>query len=188
LLRQARLDGRHIDPTDLTTALDDIHRESDRMRRLVEDLLLLARADADAGSDPDKTAPIRRELVRLDEIASEAVRSAEALASGQVLELEAPRGVEVDGDSDRLHQLVMILLDNAIRHTPSGGTIRVARPMVRRASPSATKGKGSPPSTYRTCSSGSTGPMERAAGLQVARGWGWLSPRPFVGLTAATSR
>jgi signal transduction histidine kinase len=126
LLRQVRLDGRHLDPADLTTALDDIHRESDRMRRLVEDLLLLARADADAGSDPDKTAPIRRELVRLDEIASEAVRSAEALASGQVLELEAPRGVEVDGDSDRLHQLVMILLDNAIRHTPSGGTIRVA--------------------------------------------------------------
>jgi len=126
LLRQSRLDGRHLDPTDLTTALDDIHRESDRMRRLLEDLLLLARADADAGNHPDKTAPIRRELVRLDEIASEAVRSAEALASGQLLELEAQRDVEVQGDPDRLHQLVMILLDNAIRHTPSGGTIRVA--------------------------------------------------------------
>jgi signal transduction histidine kinase len=127
LLRQVRLDGRRLDPTDLTSALDDISRESDRMRRLLEDLLLLARADADAGNQPpDKTAPIRRELVRLDEIASEAVRSAEALASGQVLELEAPRGVEVQGDFDRLHQLVMILLDNAIRHTPSGGRIRVA--------------------------------------------------------------
>src|SRR5215203_921774 len=87
LLRQARLGGRGLDPTDLTTALDDIRRESDRMRRLLDDLLLLARADADAGSQPpDKTAPIRRDLVRLDEIASEAVRSAEALASGQVLE------------------------------------------------------------------------------------------------------
>src|SRR5215204_3431431 len=96
LLRQVRLDGRRLDPTDLTSALDDISRESDRMRRLLEDLLLLARADADAGNQPpDKTAPIRRELVRLDEIASEAVRSAKALASGQVLELEAPRGVEV---------------------------------------------------------------------------------------------
>jgi two-component system OmpR family sensor kinase len=126
LLRQARLDGRRLDQTDLTAALDDIRRESDRMRRLLEDLLLLARADADAGSDPDKTAPIRRELVRLDEIASETVRSAEALASGQVLELEAPRAVEVHGDSDRLYQLVMILLDNAIRHTPPGGRIRVA--------------------------------------------------------------
>jgi signal transduction histidine kinase len=83
-------------------------------------------ADADAGSQPDKTAPIRRELLRLDEIASEAVRSAAALAAGQVLELEAPRGVKVHGDFDRLHQLVMILLDNAIRHTPAGGRIRVA--------------------------------------------------------------
>src|SRR5829696_5732234 len=127
LLRQVRLDGRRLDQADLTSALDDISRESDRMRRLLEDLLLLARADADAGNQPpDKTAPIRRDLVRLDEIASEAVRSAEALASGQVLELEAPRGVEVQGDFDRLHQLVMILLDNAIRHTPSGGRIRVA--------------------------------------------------------------
>jgi two-component system OmpR family sensor kinase len=126
LLRQVRLDGRRLDPTDLTSALDDIRRESDRMRRLLEDLLLLARADADAGSNPDKTAPIRQELVRLDGIASEAVRSAEALASGQVFELEAPRRVEVHGDSDRLHQLVVILLDNAIRHTPSGGRIRVA--------------------------------------------------------------
>ena len=126
LLRQARLGGRSLDPTDLTTALDDIRRESDRMRRLLDDLLLLARADADSGKDPAGTAAIRRERVQLDEIAAEAVRSAEALASGQVLELEAPRGVEVPGDPDRLHQLVMILLDNAIRHTPPGGRIRVA--------------------------------------------------------------
>ena len=126
LLRQARLGGRSPDPTDLTTALDDIRRESDRMRRLLDDLLLLARTDADAGKDPAGTAPVRRERVRLDEIAVEAVRSAEALASGQVFELEAPRGVEVPGDPDRLHQLVMILLDNAIRHTPPGGRIRVA--------------------------------------------------------------
>jgi heavy metal sensor kinase len=126
LMRQARLGGRGLDPSDLTAALDDIRRESDRMRRLLDDLLLLARADADAGNDLEGTAPIRRERVRLDEIATEAVRSAEALASGQLLELEAPRGVEVPGDPDRLHQLVMILLDNAIRHTPPGGRIRVA--------------------------------------------------------------
>jgi two-component system, OmpR family, sensor kinase len=126
LLRQARLGGRGLDPTDLTTALDDIRGESDRMRRLLDDLLLLARADADSGKDPAGAAAIRRERVQLDEIAAEAVRSAEALATGQVFELEAPRGVEVPGDPDRLHQLVMILLDNAIRHTPPGGRIRVA--------------------------------------------------------------
>jgi two-component system OmpR family sensor kinase len=126
LLRQSRLSGRELGATDLAPALDDIRRESDRMRRLLDDLLLLARADADAGKDPADTTTIRHETVRLDEIAADAVRSAAALASGQVLELEAPRGVQVPGDPDRLHQLVMILLDNAIRHTPPGGRIRVA--------------------------------------------------------------
>jgi signal transduction histidine kinase len=126
LLRQSRLSGRELGATDLAPALDDIRRESDRMRRLLDDLLLLARADADAGKDPADTTTIRHETVRLDEIAADAVRSAAALASGQVLELEAARGVQVPGDPDRLHQLVMILLDNAIRHTPPGGRIRVA--------------------------------------------------------------
>ena len=126
LLRQARLGVRGLDPADLMPALDDIRGESDRMRRLLDDLLLLARADAVSGDDAPDSAPIRRQRVRLDEIAAEAVRSAEVLASGQLLELEAPRGVEIPGDADRLHQLVMILLDNAIRHTPPGGHIRVA--------------------------------------------------------------
>ena len=94
------------------------------MRRLLDDLLLLARADASNG--PEDTALFRRDRVYLNEIAAEAVRSAEVLATGQTLELEAPRNVEIAGDGDRLHQLLMILLDNAIRHTPPTGRIRVA--------------------------------------------------------------
>ncbi|MCA9879037.1 MAG: sensor histidine kinase, partial [Thermomicrobiales bacterium] len=64
--------------------------------------------------------------VSLDVIASDAVRSAGALAHGQMLELEAPRPVSVTGDPDRLRQLILILLDNAIRHTPPTGHVRVA--------------------------------------------------------------
>ena len=84
----------------------------------------------------------------------------------------------------------MILLDNAIRHTPSGGRIRVAVAAARR--PGAhrrprRRGRGSPQSTFRTCSSGSTGPMERAAAPQAVQDWGWRSPRPFAGRTAAIS-
>ena len=116
LLRQVRLGRRDLDPTELTPALDDIRRESDRMRRLLEDLLLLARADADAGMSPWATT-IHHEPVRLDEIAAEAMRCAAALATAQDLELEAPRPVEILGDPDRLHQLAMILLDDAIRGT-----------------------------------------------------------------------
>jgi heavy metal sensor kinase len=124
LTRQARLGSRGLDPTDLTLSLDDIRRESDRMRRLLDDLLLLARADS--GSESADPIPMRRERVRLDDVAATAVRSAESLSAEHMLELEAPRSVEVAGDPDRLHQLVMILLDNAIRHTPPGGRIRVA--------------------------------------------------------------
>ena len=124
LTRQARHGVGGLAHMDLTPALDDIRRESDRMRRLLDDLLLLARADASNG--PVDTALFRRDRVLLNEIAADAVRSAEVLASGHTLELEAPRSVEIPGDADRLHQLVMILLDNAIRHTPPPGRIRVA--------------------------------------------------------------
>ena len=124
LTRQARHGVGGLANMDLTPALYDIRRESDRMRRLLDDLLLLARADASNG--PVDTTLIRRDRVLLNEIAADAVRSAAALASGHTLELEAPRSVAISGDADRLHQLVMILLDNAIRHTPPPGRIRVA--------------------------------------------------------------
>lgn len=124
LSRQAQLPGRHLAAADLVSALDDIRRESDRMRRLLDDLLLLARTDA--GKNPGEMTLARHENVQLDVIAEEAVRSAAALTSGQLLELEAPRRIEIEGDPDRLHQLLMILLDNAIRHTPAGGRVRVA--------------------------------------------------------------
>ena len=124
LMRQTRPDARPLAADDLAPALDDIRRESDRMRRLLDDLLLLARGDA--GHDALGAAPEKREVVRLDAAAAEAVRSAQALASGQIIELEAPRAIELTADGDRLHQLLMILLDNAIRHTPPEARIRVA--------------------------------------------------------------
>lgn len=124
LSRQVRSSRLGLAPSDLGDSLDDIKRESDRMRRLLDDLLLLARADA--GNDSAPATGIKRESIRLDEVAAEAVRSAETIATGQIIELEAPRGILIHGDRDRLHQLLMILLDNAVRHTPSGGRIRVA--------------------------------------------------------------
>ncbi len=124
LSRQTRHGSRALLTGDLEPALDDIRVESDRMRRLLDDLLLLARSDSGEGS---RVAPISTEsAVRLDAIASDAVRSAASLTQGQVLELEAPRPVLLAGDPDRLRQLIMILLDNAIRHTPPGGHVRVA--------------------------------------------------------------
>lgn len=124
LSRQTRNGSRVLMSGDLTPALDDIRVESDRMRRLLDDLLLLARSDAGEGARP---FPVTHTPgVRLDAIASDAVRSASSLTQGQIVELEAPRPVVVNGDPDRLRQLIMILLDNAIRHTPTGGHVRVA--------------------------------------------------------------
>ena len=160
------------------------------MRRLLDDLLLLARADAESGNAPAAT-PRSARSVRLDEIAAEAVRSAEALASGQVLELEAPRGVEMQ----RRRRPPPPTPDDPARQRhpayPARGRIRVAvaatsgwpgahrRPRRR--------GRDRRRSTCRTSSSGSIGPMGRVAALQEGQDWGWPSPRPSFAPTAARS-
>ena len=120
LTRQARAGSFGPVGDDLATALDDIGRESARMGRLLEDLLLLARTEA-----PPDAAPRAREPVRLDEIAREAVRTAGALVAGQTLTIAADEPITVLGDADRLLQLVLILTENALRHTPAGGDVSV---------------------------------------------------------------
>ncbi len=117
LARQAAVAGGPA--TDFAEALDDLRRESARMSRLIEDLLTLARTEA----LPDDTA--RRQPVRLDVIALDVTRTATSLADGHHMTVTASQPVTVLGDRDRLTQLLLILLDNAIRHTPSGGGIHV---------------------------------------------------------------
>ena len=113
---------------DIAAALDDMRRESARMGRLLDDLLLLARADADTEGRLD-TRP-----VRLDQVAHDAVRTAGALANGQRLEVVADP-VVVRGDPDRLQQLLLILLENALRHTPPEGRIDVVVQAANGAAP-----------------------------------------------------
>jgi two-component system sensor histidine kinase CiaH len=100
-------------------ALDDIETEVDRLTNLVDDLLLLARSDSGV-------IELRRESVDLAEVAGEALQRlrTQAAARGVQLRLDAAPAA-VAGDPDRLRQLVAILIDNAIRHSPSGGGVRV---------------------------------------------------------------
>ena len=105
---------------DFQAALDDIQRESARMGRLLDELLFLAREDATV------IANYRIGSVRLDEVARDAGRTAAALATGQAVDVIAPAPVTVEGDADRLHQLILILLDNGLRHTAPGGRVTVA--------------------------------------------------------------
>jgi signal transduction histidine kinase len=93
-------------------------RSSRRMRRLVADLLLLARADA--GRRPPRTP------VDLAAIAREAAAEAGALAADHPISLDIPGQVAVYGVEDDLHRLVGNLVENAFIHTPSGTPVTVS--------------------------------------------------------------
>jgi signal transduction histidine kinase len=100
-------------------SLDAIAGETDRMIRLVGDLLLLAQADAGL--------PIRREPVAIDQLAVEIVRQVQVISGGVKvsLHLEVSEPLCLDGDPDRLRQLLLNLIDNAIKYTPGGGEVHV---------------------------------------------------------------
>lgn len=97
-----------------------IAAEADRMGRIVDDLFTLARADAGERS-------VRRERVFLDDAASDAVTAARPLADGRGVRLDLGRYEEapLTGDPDRIRQLIAILIDNAVKYTPAGGSVRV---------------------------------------------------------------
>ena len=110
---------RHKDmsETDRDVAIAEAGREAERLSRLVADLLALARADAGVA--------IRRQPVELDRLSLEAVQESRHLAGGRRVEVEKLAPVVVMGDEDRLKQLLLILLDNAIKYTSAAGDIRM---------------------------------------------------------------
>jgi signal transduction histidine kinase len=85
------------------------------MRRLVADLLLLARADA------GRETP--HQPVDLSEVVTDAAAELEPVAGGHEISVSAPVGVRVDGARDELHRLTLNLLENALRHTAPGTAV-----------------------------------------------------------------
>lgn len=118
VLRKQVRSGRPTDTQDMLEALGDVSRESERMSRLVADLLSLARSDSEPNRIDDDS-----EVVSLDLLAREAIRTAEVLVDGQDLILNSNEEVLIHGDGDSLVQVMLILLDNALRHTPAGQTV-----------------------------------------------------------------
>ncbi|MGC8634956.1 MAG: sensor histidine kinase [Candidatus Limnocylindrales bacterium] len=100
-------------------ALEDIEAEVDHLTALVDDLLLLARTDSGA-------VQIEHVPVDLADVAAEATGALASVATERGVHLEVdPRPAELLGDPLRLRQLVTILVDNALAHTPAGGGIVV---------------------------------------------------------------
>lgn len=104
----------------LVAAIHAAALDTDRLIRLAEDLLTLARAD-------DSEVGLRRDPVELDAIITEAVTAAGAAARAAkvVLNVEHLDATTVTGDPDRLRQVVDNLLDNALRYAPTGSPITV---------------------------------------------------------------
>jgi signal transduction histidine kinase len=100
--------------------LDSMHRETERLIRLVNDLLLLTRADAG-------TLSMELEALDLVELAHARCEHLSTLAARRNVGLTV-NGAEsawVQGDADRLSQVLDNLLDNAIRYSPENSTIEV---------------------------------------------------------------
>lgn len=101
-------------------SFDAISSETERMHRMVNDLLLLAKADY--GGLTLTLSPLD-----LDTIISETYREAKVLAKDRDLKVTIREfePVRINGDADRLKQLMLNLVSNAIKFTPDGGTITI---------------------------------------------------------------
>jgi heavy metal sensor kinase len=108
-------------PPEALVTLEETLQEIKRMTELVEALLTLARAD-------EGIAPLHREPVDLRAIVEETRETGELLAEQAGVKMEVatpPEPVIVPVDASRIRQLILNLLTNAVKYTPSGGSVRV---------------------------------------------------------------
>jgi signal transduction histidine kinase len=94
--------------------------EAERLGRVVDDLLTLARADAGE-------RPVQRERFYLDDVVIDAALSVRTLAQAADVALLVDEFEEtpLEGDAGLVRELAVVLLDNAVKFTPPGGSVRV---------------------------------------------------------------
>jgi heavy metal sensor kinase len=116
VLANLNLLRRNLDSHEHDLSVAEATAEAQRMRRLVNDLLLLARADADQA--------IARGPVQLDQLVQETVAVAARQTPGYPMQASVDAAVVI-GDHERLTQLLRNLLENATHHTPVGTAIKI---------------------------------------------------------------
>ncbi len=128
------LRGADREAHEYKSALRRIVDTSRQLGSVIDDLLAMARTDIDALS------LVKRPL-DLAETVRDAVMQATALGAGRAIRLQAEEPLSercsVSGDAQRLRQLLLILLDNAVRYSPDGSTVR-----LRLLPPTATRPHG----------------------------------------------
>ncbi|MDQ2842858.1 MAG: ATP-binding protein [Acidobacteriota bacterium] len=118
---QVTLQGGHRNETEYREALRITEEQMSRLKRIVQDMFLLAQADANAIEH-------RLETVYLDEIVAEGCRAMRFLAEGKGLEMHMSEMPELrcTGDAGLLRQAIINLLDNARMYTQQNGRIEVS--------------------------------------------------------------
>jgi heavy metal sensor kinase len=116
---EAAVQQSQITP-ELRETLGSVLEETERLSRIVESLMAIARLDAGE-------AKVERAHFDLAELASGTTEQMRLLAEDKniALSCEAKREVSVEGDRSRLKQVVVNLVDNAIKYTPAGGRVGV---------------------------------------------------------------
>jgi signal transduction histidine kinase len=112
--------AREREPSRDTATFQAIERETARLGDIVGELLTLARADAG-------DRPVVREPLFLDDAVAGAVEAARPLAEQRRVQLEigAFEEARISGDPALVRQLLLIILDNAIKFTAAGGRVRL---------------------------------------------------------------
>lgn len=130
---QVTLSANDRTPSEYRESLTIIEKQMRRLTRVVEDMFMLTLADLEA-------RPLDLRDLYLDELVSDCARAARVLASPRRVAIDTwGEGTELPmhGDEGLLKQLVMNLLDNAVRHTPEDGrvsmTVRQAAGVVELA-------------------------------------------------------
>ncbi|MCI6612325.1 sensor histidine kinase [Mitsuokella jalaludinii] len=104
----------------LRQVIDDVRDEVKKMTKLVSDLLVVARSD-------NKALKLKPQKFNLSALIEQTARLMQPLAEQKKIDLQAENlpKVEIQADEQKIRQLVLILVDNAVKYTPVGGRVSV---------------------------------------------------------------